>query len=84
MARMLWLAFLVPACCMMTATPPSSHNFMVVLPPGIPSETVQVTYALGGTFGSYGQTVNPPANKTVYSIPTSVDGLPTEGIQMVL
>jgi len=32
------------------------------VPPGVPSETVQITYALGGSFGFYGQTVRVEPN----------------------
>jgi len=56
----------------------------VVLPPGIPSETVQITYALGGSFGSYGQTVSAEPNLGEYPINTIIEGKAASAIQLVV
>src|SRR5579864_6108132 len=86
MARTLWLAFLLlaSACWMTAQTPPLSRSLTIVLPPGIPSETTRITYALVGSFGSHGQTTEIAANETSYTIATSVDGKPADSVQIVV
>jgi len=86
MARTLWLAFLLlaSACWMTAQTPPLSRSLTIVLPPGIPSETIRISYALVGSFGSHAQTTEIAANETSYTIATSVDGKPADTIQMVV
>lgn len=46
----------------------------VLLPPDIPSETVQVSYELTGPFGGYGGYTDPAPNLNFYKIAASIDG----------
>ena len=55
------LTVLGSACLTLVQTPARSRLSLEV-PPGVPSETVQITYALGGSFGFYGQTVRVEPN----------------------
>ena len=86
MRRRPWLAslFLFQACWVIAQTPGSSHRLTILLPPGIPSETVKITYALGGGFGSYGRTIDVAPNTVFQPIPTSVEGKAADGLQMVI
>jgi hypothetical protein len=84
MARTFWLAFpLLWSAGVALAQTTAATRVSVLLPPGVPSETVHITYALGGSFGSYGQTVRVEPNVGVYSIPTTVEGKAAKGIQLV-
>jgi len=86
MARTLSLVFLLLASAywMTAQTSLPSRSLTVVLPPGILSETIRITYALVGSFGSHAQTTEIAANETSYTIATSVDGKPADTIQMVV
>lgn len=85
MPRTVWLALtLLGSTCLALAQAPARSRLSVVVPPGVPSETVQITYALGGSFGSYGQTVRVAPNVSTYSIPTTVEGKVAKGIQLVV
>jgi len=75
---------LASAYWMTAQTSLPSRSLTVVLPPGILSETIRITYALVGSFGSHAQTTEIAANETSYTIATSVDGKPADTIQMVV
>lgn len=85
MPRMVWLALtLLGSTCLTLAQAPARSRLSVVVPPGVPSETVQITYALGGSFGSYGKTVSVEPNVSEYPINTTIDGKAASGIQLVV
>jgi len=60
-------------------TQPSTHtealpSVSILLPPSVPSDTVQVSYFLVGPFGGDGTFVATRAGVQAYEIPTRVDG----------
>ena len=55
----------------------------IVLPPGTASETVQITYALEGSFGGHGDYVAAVPNVTSYEVPVAVEGKIADRVQIV-
>jgi len=85
MPRTVWLALtLLGSACLTLAQAPARSRLSVVVPPGVPSESVHITYALGGSFGSYGQTVRAEPNVSEYPIATIVEGKAASGIQLAV
>ncbi len=72
------------SACLTLAQTPARSRLSVVVPPGIPSETAHITYALGGSFGFYGQTVRVEPNVSEYPIATIVEGKAASRIQLVV
>jgi hypothetical protein len=60
---------LVLAACLAVAQEHRpSNGLTILLPPGVPSETVNITYALEDSFGSHGAQVRAKPNRTAYSL----------------
>ena len=57
-----------------------SNGLKILLPPSVPSEAINITYSLEGSFGSYGAQVRPKPSRTAYSLPFAVGG--TEGARI--
>ena len=53
------------------------------LPPGFPSETVQVQYFLSGSFGGYGGFVQPEPDRQALDFRAAVNGKPADRIQVI-
>jgi hypothetical protein len=62
----------------------NSPSVSVLLPPNIPSETVQISYFLIGPFGGYGSYTKPGPGLQAYDIPASVEGKPASEIRMIV
>ena len=62
----------------------NSPSVSVLLPPNIPSETVQISYFLIGTFGGYGSYTEQRPGLQTYEIPVSVDGKLANEIRMIV
>jgi hypothetical protein len=62
----------------------NSPSVSVLLPPNIPSETVQISYFLIGPVGAYGSYTKPEPGLQTYDIPTSVEGKPASEIRMIV
>jgi hypothetical protein len=56
----------------------------VLLPPNIPSETVQIAYYLDGPFGGHGGYTEQRPGLPSYEVPTSVDGKAANKIRMIV
>jgi len=63
------------------SSPPSVS---VLLPPSVPSETVQIAYQLAGPFGGVGGYAGPKPDLQSYEIDTSVDGKTAREIRMIV
>lgn len=56
----------------------------LVLPPGVASETVQITYFMSGPFGGHGERVKAERNRLSYNIDASVDGQAAARIKVIV
>jgi len=63
------------------SSPPSVS---VLLPPSIPSETVQIAYQLAGPFGGVSTYTDPKPDLQSYEIGASVDGKAAKEIRMIV
>jgi hypothetical protein len=61
-----------------------SPSVSLLLPPNIPSETVQISYFLIGPFGGYGSHTKPTPGLQSYEIPASVEGKTASEIRMIV
>jgi hypothetical protein len=61
---------------------PSGH-LSILLPPGVPSESFHITYALEGSFGSHGENVRSMPNVSSYVVATAVEGKAAKRLLMV-
>ena len=77
-ATVFWL---VAAAAAQSANP--SKHVTLLLPLGTASETVQITYALEGSFGGHGGNIAAAPNVTSYEIPASVEGKLADHVQIV-
>lgn len=57
-----------------TAQTGDSPFISILLPPSVPSETVQISYFLRGSFGGYGDYVRSKSDVTSYEVPATVEG----------
>jgi hypothetical protein len=62
----------------------NSPSVSVLLPPNIPSETVQISYFLIGPFGGYGSYTKPGPGLQAYDISASVEGKPASEIRIIV
>ena len=62
----------------------NSPSVSVLLPPNIPSETLQISYFLIGPFGGYGSYTKPGPGLQAYGILASVEGKPASAIGMIV
>jgi hypothetical protein len=62
----------------------NSPSVSVLLPPNIPSDTVQISYFLIGPFGGHGSYTKQRPGLQTYEIPASVDGKPANEIRMIV
>jgi hypothetical protein len=60
-------------CLAMAQQRPPSNGLPILLPPGVPSETVNIMYVLEGSFGSHGAQVRPKPNLKAYFLPFSIE-----------
>jgi hypothetical protein len=65
-------------------SPATSPTVSISLPANIPSETVQIRYALVGPFGGYGGLIEPKPNQTAYEIEASTEGKPANSIKILV
>ena len=74
--RLLIFALVTGLVLSLTAqeTPPEHPRVVLLLPAGIKSEKVQISYFMGGPFGSYGTWVKADKTRTAYEIDASVEG----------
>ena len=77
------LAASVPASVGQEAGSQRLPRLSLVLPSGFASETVQINYFMGGSFGGYGGYVRAGKNRTTYEIDASVDGKPATNIKLI-
>lgn len=56
---------------------------LFVLPSGVASETVQISYFMTGSFGGYGGFVRTETNRASYDIDASVDGKPATRVKVI-
>lgn len=87
MGRLLTLALLLSCSALAGVSQPSSSNdgplISLFLPPGFPSETVQVEYFLSGSFGGYGSFVQPEHDRQTVDFRAAVNGKPADLIQVI-
>ena len=60
-----------------------SPTIRLYLPPGIPSNSVQINYFMTGPFGGYGGFVTPESGRSAYEIVAAVDGKPAERLKLI-
>jgi hypothetical protein len=70
-----WQASLIPS------SPPSVS---VLLPPSVPSETVQIAYQLTGPFGAYGTYTGPLPDLQSYEIDAALGGKAANEVRMIV
>ena len=82
------MASLLIVLLSLLAQTPKTASFLpsvsVSLPPGVLSETVQISYFLVGPFGGYGGYVAQRAGVHSYEIPTMVEGKDATEIRMIV
>jgi hypothetical protein len=66
------------------STPEISPSISILLPPNIPSETVQIAYHLVGPFGGYGGYTEQRAGLHFYEIAGSVEGKAATEIRLIV
>src|SRR5207244_4372901 len=68
MARLSSWALICLSAFAVAQQPSASKHLLIELPPGVPSESVNIEYALEGSFGSHGNYARPKPNEVVYTI----------------
>ncbi len=64
-------------------SPQPSPAIHLDFPPGIPSNSVQISYFMTGPFGGYGGFVTPETGRSTYEIIAAVDGKPAKRIKLI-
>jgi hypothetical protein len=83
MARAALVTVLLLVAGAAAQTPATAKRITIVLPRGTASETVQITYALEGSFGGHGGFVAALPNVTSYEVPVAADGKIADRVQIV-
>ena len=83
LATAVFLVGLAPASAVQEKDSDRPSQVSLVLPPGIASEAVQITYYMTGPFGGYGRSVKTEKNQSRYDIDASVDGKPAATIKVI-
>ena len=77
------LASLIPASAGQGGEAPRLPRISLVLPAGVASETLQISYFMSGPFGGYGGFVKTEKNRPTYDIDASVDGRQATGVKVL-